>query len=58
MVTADPRTSRMQTIVDPQISVQDRWAIIAYIRALQVSQNSTINDLSPAMRAKLEGGAQ
>ena len=42
----------------PQVSVQDRWAIIAYIRALQLSQNGTINDLPPDMRAKLGGGAR
>jgi len=39
----------------PQISVNDRWAIIAYIRALQLSQNGTINDLPPAQRAQLGG---
>ena len=41
-----------------QVPVEDRWAIIAYIRALQISQNGTINDLPPDMRAKLAGGAQ
>ena len=43
----------------PQIPAEDRWAIVAYIRALQLSQNGTINDLPPAHRAKLEqsGGA-
>ena len=41
-----------------QVPVDDRWAIIAYIRALQLSQNATINDLPPDMRAKLAGGAQ
>ena len=41
-----------------QVPVEDRWAIIAYIRALQLSQNGTINDLPPDMRAKLAGGAQ
>jgi mono/diheme cytochrome c family protein len=40
-----------------QVPVSDRWAIIAYIRALQLSQNGTINDLPPAQRAQL-GGAQ
>ncbi len=28
-----------------QISPQDRWAIVAYIRALQLSQNATDNDV-------------
>jgi len=39
----------------PQIPVNDRWAIIAYIRALQLSQNGTINDLPPDQRAQLGG---
>ncbi len=30
-----------------QISVQDRWAIAAYIRALQLSQNAQQSDLPP-----------
>jgi cytochrome c5 len=38
-----------------RIQVQDRWAIIAYIRALQKSQGgATINDVPPGERAKLE----
>lgn len=32
-----------------QVPVRDRWAIAAYIRALQVSQGSALGDLSPAM---------
>jgi len=40
-----------------QVPVNDRWAIIAYIRALQLSQNGTVNDLPPAQRAQL-GGTQ
>lgn len=38
-----------------QVPVRDRWAIIAYIRALQRSQNGAINDLPPAMQARLGG---
>ncbi len=41
-----------------QVSVSDRWAIIAYLRALQLSQHGTINDLPADMRAKLMGGRQ
>src|SRR5437899_10741075 len=41
-----------------QVPVNDRWAIIAYIRALQLSQNGRANDLPPDLRAKLTGGAQ
>ena len=44
-----------------QVPVNDRWAIIAYIRALQLAQNGTVNDLPPDQRAKLSapgtGGA-
>jgi mono/diheme cytochrome c family protein len=34
--------------------VPDRWAIAAYIRALQLSQNATINDVPPDQRPALE----
>jgi len=37
----------------PQIEPRDRWAIAAYIRVLQASQNTNINDLSAADREKL-----
>ena len=38
-----------------KIPVNDRWAIIAYLRALQLSQGgATISDVPPAERAKLE----
>ena len=36
-----------------QVPASDRWAIIAYIRALQLSQHATINDVPPDMRARL-----
>lgn len=36
------------------IPAEDRWAIIAYVRALQLSQNATLNDVSPEVRARLE----
>ena len=39
-----------------QISPEDRWAIIAYIRALQLSQNARLNDLPEPQRQALEGG--
>ena len=42
-----------------RIQVQDRWAIIAYVRALQKSQGgATINDVPPAERAALEAQKQ
>ncbi len=36
-----------------QIPVRDRWAVAAYIRALQLSQNATIADVSPEARGRL-----
>ena len=42
----------------PQVPVKDRWAIAAYIRVLQYSQNARLADLSglPAdVRQKIEG---
>lgn len=38
----------------PNVTVEDRWAIISYLRALQRSQNSSVNDLSAERRAQLE----
>lgn len=32
-----------------RVAPEDRWAIAAYIRALQLSQNADISDASPAM---------
>jgi mono/diheme cytochrome c family protein len=37
-----------------QVSVADRWAIIAYIRALQRSQNATITDVPADRREDLK----
>ncbi len=37
-----------------QVSVSDRWAIAAYIRALQRSQQATIDDVPAARRAELD----
>lgn len=36
-----------------QVQPRDRWAIIAYIRALQYSENANVNDLPAEARAKL-----
>jgi mono/diheme cytochrome c family protein len=38
----------------PQIPPRDRWAIIAYIRALQFSQHAAANDLPPNVQELLE----
>ena len=37
----------------PQIPVEDRWAIVAYVRALRRSQNATVDDVPPDIRAQL-----
>lgn len=39
-----------------QISPEDRWAIAAYIRALQLSQHATLADVPDAQRSGLLGG--
>ena len=39
-----------------QITVADRWAIVAYIRALQRSQQATLADVPPDDAAKLKSG--
>jgi cytochrome c5 len=42
----------------PNIIVPDRWAIIAYLRALQRSQNGVIADVPPEHRADLDKPAE
>ena len=37
-----------------RIPPADRWAIVAYVRALQRSQNATLGDVPEAERARLE----
>jgi mono/diheme cytochrome c family protein len=41
-----------------RIQPADRWAIIAYIRALQLSQNAPANELPAEDRAQVEGAGQ
>jgi mono/diheme cytochrome c family protein len=36
-----------------RLSVEDRWAVAAYIRALQLSQHARLDDLAAAERARL-----
>lgn len=38
----------------PNVTVPDRWAIVAYLRALQLSQLGTIDDLPEELRAALK----
>jgi mono/diheme cytochrome c family protein len=40
-----------------QVPVRDRWLIASYVRALQLSQNASINDVPADRRAELDGGA-
>jgi len=37
----------------PQIPVEDRWAIVAYVRALQRSQGASLEDVPTDLRAQL-----
>ena len=39
-----------------QVKVRDRWAIAAYLRALQMSASASIADIPPAERSRLEAG--
>lgn len=36
-----------------QIPPQDRWAIVAYVRALQLSRNAKVSELPPDVREKV-----
>lgn len=36
------------------LSVHDRWAVVAYVRALQLSQHATVDQLPPELRGRLE----
>ncbi len=38
----------------PNVTVEDRWAIIAYLRALQLSQLGAIEDVPEALKATLK----
>jgi hypothetical protein len=37
-----------------QIPVEDRWAVVAYVRALQLSRLGSVDDLAPETRTKLK----
>jgi mono/diheme cytochrome c family protein len=39
-----------------QVAPQDRWAIVAYVRALQYSRRVNVADLPEAERAKIQSG--
>jgi mono/diheme cytochrome c family protein len=39
-----------------RIPAEDRWAVAAYVRALQLSQNANVADLTPDEQARLDAG--
>jgi hypothetical protein len=41
-----------------RFSAKDRWAVVAYIRALQYSQNVPLAEAPADVRRKLEGGVK
>jgi hypothetical protein len=41
-----------------RVAPRDRWAIVAYIRALQLSQDARIGDVPPERRAELTKGSK
>lgn len=51
----DPANGGYQSMYSyaSRISAEDRWAIAAYIRALQLSQNATLDDVPPENRASV-----
>lgn len=38
----------------PEIKAEDRWAIVAYVRALQLSGRATLADVPPSERDKIQ----
>jgi mono/diheme cytochrome c family protein len=41
-----------------RLAPPDRWAIVAYIRALQLSQNAPLDDVPPEQRQRLQAQSQ
>jgi mono/diheme cytochrome c family protein len=41
-----------------QLPIADRWAVVAYVRVLQLSQNATVGDVPPDRRAELGLGGE
>jgi mono/diheme cytochrome c family protein len=37
-----------------ELTVEERWAVVAYLRALQISENTPVGALSPEVRQQLE----
>ncbi len=38
----------------PNITVEDRWAVVAYLRALQLAELGTVDDVPPELRSTLK----
>ena len=53
-ITHGGGTGNLMGAYGANISVHDRWAIIAYVRALQLSQLGSIDDVPEALRASLK----
>jgi cytochrome c553 len=51
----DPKNGGYQSMFSyaSRVKPEDRWAIAAYIRALQLSQNATIDDVPPEARGQI-----
>jgi cytochrome c len=41
----------------PQLSAQERWAVVAYVEALRLSQSATLADAPPGIQQKLRAEA-
>jgi hypothetical protein len=37
-----------------ELTIEERWAVVAYVRALQISQSVTVDRIPPGERARLE----
>ena len=42
----------------PRLSVEDRWAVAAYIRALQLSRDARLEDVPPDELQKLQNAGE
>lgn len=51
-ITHGSRNGRMFPYAD-KLSVEDRWKVVLYVRALQRAANGTVNDLTPAKKEEL-----
>jgi mono/diheme cytochrome c family protein len=41
-----------------ELTVEERWAVVAYVRALQLSQAASLEQVPPEARGELEGGTR